>query len=132
MVHRGHRLVGVKHRGAGQAVTDRVSSWLPDPVTGVFPVSPLATFELRAGPNPARTRVRFFSPQPNVALEDARVHDVSGRIVRSFAAGVDLGAGFTWDLRDDSGRRVGAGVYWLHGRVSGRHVARSVTVLDPR
>jgi N-acetylneuraminic acid mutarotase len=128
----GGRLWTVGGMEAGQMVTDRVSSWLPDPVTGVLPVSPLATFELRVGPNPARTHVRFFSPRPNVALEDARIHDVSGRTVRSFSSGQDLGAGFTWDLRDDSGRRVGAGVYWLHGRVSGRPVARSVTVLDPR
>jgi N-acetylneuraminic acid mutarotase len=136
MDHRGFPFGGgrmwiVGGMEAGQVVTDRVSSWDPDVVTAVPALASPGLPVLRAGPNPARTNVRFFAPTPS-ELVGARIHDVSGRAVRSFGEPLDLGAGFRWDLRDGAGRRVGAGVYWLHGQVEGRPVARSVTVLDPR
>jgi hypothetical protein len=38
-----------------------------------------------------------------------RVVDLTGRVVRTLAGPSPL----TWDGRDDSGRALGAGVYWV-------------------
>jgi hypothetical protein len=136
MDHRGFpegsgRMYVIGGMEAGQQVTARVSSWLPDPVTlsPLFPTT--APLELRAAPNPARARVRFSAPGAGVALQDARIYDVAGRIVYTFPQrSLRASEGFDWNLHDDTGHRVGPGVYWLAGRVSGKVVARSVTVLD--
>jgi hypothetical protein len=47
--------------------------------------------------------------------------DAAGRHLRTIASGWrDAGRGeVAWDLRDDSGRPVGAGVYLLRARIGG-------------
>jgi hypothetical protein len=72
-------------------------------------------------PNPARgaTTLRFALPRAGAVR--LTVYDAQGRCVRTLADGV-RGAGeqaATWDLRDDAGRAVGAGLYFArleHGR----------------
>jgi hypothetical protein len=82
-------------------------------------VDPLSTTALSqlwpAAPNPARrtTRLRFTLPaRGDIALA---IHDLSGRQVRTLAEGGHA-AGETsvaWDLRDDTGRDVPAGLYFV-------------------
>jgi len=57
--------------------------------------------------NPCRERVSFAPTSP-AAWGLVSVFDASGRRVRALGAGVS-----TWDLKDEGGRRVPAGVYWL-------------------
>ena len=77
-----------------------------------------------AYPNPASRRVTVsFSADAaphGGAVERARVYDVRGREVRSLAPdaivaadGGDLLRPVHWDLRDDGGRSVRPGVYWV-------------------
>jgi hypothetical protein len=66
-------------------------------------------------PNPfnPKTRIQYDLPEPGVV--DLRIHDASGRLVRTLVGSESLPAGLheaTWDGRDDSGRPVGAGVYF--------------------
>ena len=59
------------------------------------------------------------------------VHDVAGRRVRTVARG-DFGAGthvVTWDGRDEGGRSVASGVYFVRVNTAGNATARKVTVL---
>ena len=131
----GGRLWVIGGMEGGQTVTARVSSWLPDAVTGIqsgllegtAPGLPV----VRAWPNPVRTEVRFAPSLPGAVLERARIIDVTGRVVRRFDASERAdGGGIRWNLENRSGRRVAPGVYWLSGQVSGRHVFRSVVVAD--
>jgi hypothetical protein len=67
------------------------------------------------GPNPAREQavVSFGLPRPSaVALA---IHDVSGRTVRTLAGGPFAAGRHTavWNLRDDEGRHVARGMYFL-------------------
>ena len=66
-------------------------------------------------PEPARGEQRFLlSASRGVAL-DVTVHDVRGRVVRRLHGG-ELSGGVTalvWDGRDDRGRRVTSGVYFV-------------------
>lgn len=76
-------------------------------------------YELHAVPNPAsgRALVRFVLPRAGAAT--VAVADASGRVVRALAAG-QLPAGefsLVWDGRDDQGKEVPAGLYYV--RLSG-------------
>jgi hypothetical protein len=78
-------------------------------------ISPLTTY-----PNPARREVTMVvgasSPEPVAA----RVFDLAGRLIRTLDPGPvrDFGAvPFSWDTRDEEGRRVPGGVYFV--RVGG-------------
>lgn len=73
-------------------------------------------FFLNAGkPNPFKynTTISFGLPRKsNVTLE---VYDISGRLVRTLVSG-ELNAGVhsvTWDGRDNAGRRVSSGTYFV-------------------
>lgn len=136
MDHRGFpaggdgRLWVVGGMEAGQAVTDLVSSWLPDVVTAA-PAPPRAEAAvMEPAPNPTRAGVRFRI-RGATTLRDPRILDVAGRVVRTWPPGAhDAGRGFGWDLRDGAGARVPSGVYWLIARIDGRRLAKSVVVLD--
>jgi flagellar hook assembly protein FlgD len=78
--------------------------------------TPPLTFRLHQNaPNPFRpaTTIRFDLPRRGpVSL---RVYDVAGRLVRSLVDGSPLEAGrheAVWDGRNESGRSVGAGLYF--------------------
>jgi hypothetical protein len=70
-------------------------------VVGVTPPAAAATLRL-VGPNPFRSSVAFE------ASSAVRVHDASGRLVRTLARGFT-----SWDGSDDAGRVLPAGLYFL-------------------
>ena len=94
----------------------------PRPVAG-----PTLTWFAPPGPNPANATTRI---RPELAVADAgvpavmRVYDLAGRLVRRIET-APLAAGahdLTWNLADEQGRRVPAGVY-LARLSAGRHQA---------
>jgi len=131
MDHRGFpwgdgRLWIVGGMEAGQAVTARVSSWVPDAVTGAPVVDGTGVLpEIVVWPNPARHTVRFAA-RGGEPLGAVRIVDVHGREVRRLEGGAEV----AWDLRTAQGRPAAAGVYFLVTRAGGRDVARALTVLD--
>lgn len=69
---------------------------------------------IRAFPNPSRADVVLRFALPRRGEADVAIHDLAGRAVRRLARGV-RNAGpqeIAWDGRDESGERVGAGVYF--------------------
>ncbi len=81
------------------------------------------------GPNPFRelTRVECVVPERGGRLE-ITVHDASGRRVRTVASGwVAVGRRVhAWDGRNEGGRRVASGVYFLRGALDGRVAHRKL------
>jgi hypothetical protein len=88
--------------------------------TGVD-ASPLTAEFSAPWPNPARQATRCAYALPEGATVQVDAFDVAGRHLRTIASGWrDAGRGeFEWDLRDDSGRLVGTGVYLLRARLGG-------------
>jgi flagellar hook capping protein FlgD len=82
-------------------------------------------------PNPARqwTEFGFVLSQP--APIEVDVFDAAGRRVRALARGWhDAGPGSVgWDLRDEWGNRLRAGLYLIRARVGGNTWVRRVAVL---
>ncbi len=146
MDHRGFPTCGDRMYIAGgmiggQQVTDLVQSYFSDDPTGVAFDSPVlgeglvggAAWELRSAPNPARTRASFSANagRERTVLRNARVYDLRGRLVRSFNdAALAESSGFEWDLRDNRGKRVAAGIYMLKGSVFDRNISRKITVVN--
>jgi aminopeptidase N len=89
---------------------------------------------LAIGPNPARqsalctVRLGRRSSEPI----DVVVYDSAGRAVRVLESGGlgEMGAEVRWDLRDRTGRRVPAGLYFVQARVGTSHEERSLIVLE--
>ncbi len=95
------------------------SSWL-----GVAPQASRPT--LQATPNPASHRVQL-SFAPRLQLTRLRIHDAAGRRVRV----LEIAPGDShseWDLRDDSGKAVRSGVYWVQMHAAGSTLARLLLV----
>jgi hypothetical protein len=87
---------------------------------------------LRPAPNPARgpSRLRFVLPatEERVSLT---VLDVQGRSRRSVSLG-PLSAGehdWTWDGRDDGGRALPSGAYFLRLQVGSKHLTQKLLKL---
>jgi hypothetical protein len=82
-------------------------------------------------PNPARgaTMLRFSLPRD--ASVRLALYDVSGRRVRMLAQGAQPAGEHTapWDLRDDAGRAVGAGLYFARFEAEGRTFTQRVMTL---
>ena len=86
---------------------------------------------LRCFPNPCPGVLSLSAELKEPADARLRIYDRSGALVRTLCRG-PLAAGpasFTWDRTDDSGRRVGAGVYFSCVRAGHRMVAQKVVVL---
>jgi len=78
-----------------------------------------AVFPARPNPFAAETRIEFGLPSPSRAT--LRVYDVAGRLVKtlaegSFPAGVRL---LIWNGKDDAGRTVRSGIYFLRLEAAG-------------
>ncbi|MEZ5064246.1 MAG: FlgD immunoglobulin-like domain containing protein [bacterium] len=110
--------------GAGEAATDS-----PEDAPNVAPGAHGLGF---AAPNPfvADTSLRFELARP--AHARLRVYDVSGRLVRTLVDGpLDAGRhAANWDGRDDSGRRVASGVFFVRMQAEGFGAVRKITRLD--
>ncbi len=98
------------------------------PPSGARPLS----FQFRAPvPNPARSQSRLSFDLPTSAEVRLRVHDLSGRAVRTMALG-RLAAGphdRVWNTTDDADRPLPAGVYFMRLEAGAHHALRRVLVL---
>ena len=83
-------------------------------------------------PNPAATRSLISFSMPAGADVDLAVYDITGRRVRSLVRGTRA-AGVhesTWDLHDETGGLVRAGVYYYRLEVAGRTFTRRLIALN--
>jgi hypothetical protein len=118
---------------------DDYSNWSPvsnvvyrvlPPYVGVY-TRTLAFSLSQAIPNPARHASRLDCTLPVPSRVQLDAFDTQGRHVRAIEDG-ERPAGtesLAWDLRDDTGRRVAPGLYFLVLRLPGaRHVRRVMVV----
>ena len=82
--------------------------------TDVTPTSPSLSRLWPPIPNPTRSATRFDFRAPAGGRVLLSIHDISGRRLRTLVTGANRSgeASVSWDLRDDSGRDVPAGLYF--------------------
>lgn len=91
-------------RAAGAAVTE----------LGVSPAIPVG---VSASPNPSRAGVTIQFNLPGAASVEGRIFDLAGRLVRMIDTEANASMGTaTWDGRDQGGRAVVPGIYFLSFR----------------
>jgi hypothetical protein len=99
------------------------------------PLPPVTQLELAAPyPNPASGRTVFSYAVPADragSSYEIGVYDLSGRLVRTIERGVARSGRFsaTWNLRDQGGSAVNAGVYFLRLSLGSDHQLRKFAVL---
>jgi len=100
-------------------------------VTGVPPEVAVDTRLSAPWPNPSRSGVQLDLRLGAPARIEAEVFDLAGRNVRRLIDEVaTVGARvISWDLHDQGGARVAAGIYLLRIAVDGRSSVRRVAVL---
>lgn len=107
-----------------QLITLDAPAPIPDPGPAV---------RLAASPNPARLSSRF-NVQLSAPVSEAislTIYDSAGRAVQVLGGRPEGGAAtFDWDLRDRTGRRVPAGLYFARARVGANYEDRSLIVLE--
>jgi uncharacterized repeat protein (TIGR01451 family) len=109
-------------RGPGSGGSEEIS------VGSALP-SELSISAARPNPTNLGTEVRLGLPM--AAQVSGKVYDVAGRIVRDLGEG-PIAAGWhslRWDLNNESGQRVGPGMYFLRVNVDGKQMMRTITVL---
>jgi flagellar hook capping protein FlgD len=105
----------------------------PAPILAVPGSSPARAWMLPPRPNPTRGAAEFALDLPAGARVRIEIHDLAGRRVRTLGADGASAPGPTfvrWDGRDESGRRVSAGVYLVRAVWSGGEAAGRVVVVE--
>ena len=102
------------------------------PVARDSPVATPGSFALDANyPNPFNPETTIGFDLPNAADTRLEIFDIAGQGLRILLAGwMDGGRhSVTWDGRDESGRRVGSGVYFYRLRTGSAGVVRRMMLL---
>lgn len=108
---------------------DKPRDGVPGGISGA--ATPDAPLEMTVAPNPFNpmTRVAFTLAREQVV--EVGVYDLKGRLVRTLARGTwtaDRHA-FDWNGRDDRGRELPSGVYFVHLKAGSESVATKVTLV---
>lgn len=108
----------VRDEAARAELMTRTITWLLDVPTptqvAAGDVTPGSSLALQHVPNPFNPRTTVHFTVPHATSVELRVHDVTGRVVRTLVDGVEFGPGMHavgWDGRDDRGRAVASGTY---------------------
>ena len=93
---------------------------------------PPSSLALRAAPSPARTATALGFGIAQTGHARLAIYDLTGRLRRllvdhSLPAGSHV---VTWDLRDDGGVKLAAGVYWARLEVDAGGSSTRVVVLE--
>lgn len=82
-------------------------------------------------PNPSRSTVSLTMRLPHAGHAAVEVFDAAGRRVRTLASGPRTAgeSAIGWDLHDECGNRVAAGVYVMRARFADMFTARQVVVV---
>ena len=86
---------------------------------------------LPARPNPAATEAVFGIDLPASSQVSLTILDTKGRVVRRPLQNRELGKGlsrWTWNLRDEGGRRVAPGVYFARMEIQSEALMKKIVV----
>ena len=85
----------------------------------------------RPAPHPASTSTRIAWTLPRASRVRVTILDVHGRLVRGWSAeSLPAGAHLViWNLRDDAGRRLAAGTYFIHLEADGARRVRPIAIV---
>lgn len=90
--------------------------------------------DLKLFPNPFSDIVNItYWIEQNGESVDLKIYDVTGRVVKSFlppASDFSVPTSITWNGRDEKGKRMASGVYFVMLRAGESRATRRVTLLS--
>ncbi len=103
------------------------------PIEVHIPEKPLP-YSLQLFPNPftASTTIRINGLMHTSVGMELKIYNIAGRLLRQISLlpyNASLGAQATWDGKDEGGRAVRAGIYFIHCTYDGNTLSRKVTKL---
>lgn len=107
--------------------------WLLADGIGGQPADPTSTVLGRPTPNPVSEAAFLPYSIKEGEVASLRIYDVAGRLVRTLeesVIGPEIRAA-KWNLRNDSGRKVGTGIYFARLKTGETEITRRVVVLGP-
>lgn len=109
-----YRVGGVDRRGRTQ--------WLPEAVVRWTGAATSSLLLARAFPNPFRSTTTIALDGPVGERAALTIRDVSGRLVKRHAIGTTSSrrTTFLWDGRDEQGREVAGGIYFVRSEIGGQ------------
>ena len=126
--------VGPDFAASAHATTTFLAN--PSPVgvgdSGVDAASPLRFAILPNRPNPFRIETEIRFDLPDTAPVELVVYDALGRSVKTLVSGLTAAGSHIvgWDGRDEGGRIVASGVYFVRIRSQGREVSQKIVRLQ--
>lgn len=120
----------VASSGCG-SMTSQAAQITVNSVSGVGETGPAALTALAIGPNPFHSSTRIGLTLASPGMVRAEVFDLSGRRVRRLHDGElsDPGPFLDWDGRDDSGRDLPAGSYFVRVIAGNAKLSRRIVLL---
>ena len=99
---------------------------VPSGTVDVEPAAPREVALMRPAPNPAFDIVTLRFALPHETRATLVIFDAGGRVVRRLADGIETAGEHqaTWDLRDETGHAVGAGLYFVRLDAGGRRMTQ--------
>lgn len=81
-------------------------------------------------PNPCVGETKFFFDLPAGFEYTISIYDVSGRLIRIFDRLIDNQATMTWDCRDETGKKVSSGIYFVTLESENYKDAQKIIVIE--
>ena len=101
-------------------------------IVGVEGTVPTIAFLAQNAPNPFGNSTLIKYGVPARARVELGVYDLQGRLVKRLVADEKAAGNYhaDWDRRDESGARVGPGVYWYRLTMNGARLDKRMVVLN--
>jgi hypothetical protein len=95
------------------------------------PPAPKRTLLLAPAPNPAQGAATVSYALAHASTVHLMVYDIGGRLVRTLVSGVKQPGAYhlSWNAKDDGGRAVAAGVYYMALEADGLRMAQRLVLL---
>lgn len=115
----------------GPLEADQFTSIIEGATSGIDPIQSRIVLTMQASPNPFLGSSEIRGQLPPNMTGSLRVHDISGRLVRTLSSSLEGESGFVaeWDGADDQGRPVPGGVYLYRLEAGAASVTRRVVHL---
>ncbi len=119
----------VDERGNWSSISNVVQKTAPSAPVDV-PNAEIAISFSMPWPNPARQSARVTFTLPTESEATVVVFDIAGRVVRTLASGMQAAGenDLIWDLADNYGHPVSAGMYLMHARLADRTFVKRLVV----